>query len=295
MVATGSTTGEQPAPGWDADSAAAAVGQALGPVRRVGVAFSGGVDSTVLLALCARVRGPANTIAILAVSESLPVDEATAARSIAESIGVRVVEIRTRELDLEQYRANGPDRCFFCKDELFTRIDQQVLAAHELDAVAYGENADDVRRLDRPGARAASDHGVLRPLARAGLTKAQVRAVARQLGLPNADKPAAPCLASRIPHHEPVTAEKLRQVEQAESALRALGFSDLRVRHHGTWARVELAHDDVPRAMVEPMHGAVIGAVRECGFPAVTIDPRGIRSGAFTMALVGGPELPAAG
>ena len=155
-------------------------------------------------------------------------------------IGVPLVEVVTHEGENPAYRANGPDRCFHCKDELFTRISDEVVARYGLTAVAYGENADDIARPDRPGSQAATNHRVLRPLADAGLTKADVRAVARALELPCADKPAAPCLASRIPHFEEVTPEKLRQVEAAESALRDLGFPESRVRHHGDVARIEL-------------------------------------------------------
>jgi uncharacterized protein len=160
------------------------------------------------------------------------------------------------------------------------------VAAHRLDAVAYGENADDARRPDRPGSRAATTHAVLRPLADLGLTKADVRALARELGLSVADKPAAPCLASRIPHHEPVTPEKLRQIDRAEAALRALGLTDLRVRHHGDVARVELLAEDLPRAVAEPLRTQLVAAVRSAGFRFVTVDLAGIQSGAFTLPLV---------
>ncbi len=175
---------------------------------------------------------------------------------MAADIGVPLVEIVTHEGDNAAYRANGPDRCFYCKDELFTRISDEVAARYGLTAVAYGENADDAARPDRPGSRAAGNHRVLRPLADAGLTKADVRAVARALGLASADKPAAPCLASRIPHFQEVTPEKLRQVEAAESALRALGFPELRVRHHGEVARIELPVDDLVRAVAEDVRRA---------------------------------------
>ena len=172
----------------------------------------------------------------------------------------------THEGDNAAYRANGPDRCFHCKDELFTRISDDVVAAHGLDAVAYGENADDAVRPDRPGARAATNHRVLRPLADAGLTKADVRELARAWSLPCADKPAAPCLASRIPHHEEVTPEKLGQIDQAEAALRALGFADLRVRHHGDIARLELPLPDLVRAATDPVREQVRRAVLTAGF-----------------------------
>ena len=250
------------------------------------MAFSGGVDSSVLLALAARALGPGRTLAIIGVSASLAADEHRAARAVAADIGVPVVEVVTHEGDNPAYRANGPDRCFHCKDELFTRISDEVAARYGLSAVAYGENADDTVRPDRPGARAASNHSVLRPLADVGLTKDEVRAVARELGLASADKPAAPCLASRIPHFEEVTPEKLRQVDAAESALRALGFPDSRVRHHGEVARVELPVADLVRAVSEPTRALIHQAVRSAGFRFVALDVAGIQSGAFTLPLV---------
>jgi uncharacterized protein len=152
--------------------------------------------------------------------------------------------------------------------------------------VAYGENADDARRPDRPGAQAATHHRVLRPLADAGLDKAAVRRIARVLSLPCADKPAAPCLASRIPHFEEVSPEKLAQVEAAEAGLRALGFDECRVRHHGDVARLELAADDLVRAVSPGLRDAVRSTVTAAGFRFVAVDLAGIQSGAFTLPLV---------
>ena len=184
------------------------------------------------------------------------------------------------------YRANGPDRCFHCKDELFARIDEEVVDRHGLAAVAYGENADDVLRPDRPGARAATDHGVLRPLADAGMGKAEVRGVARSLGLVSADKPAAPCLASRIPHGTEVTPERLGQVERAEAALHDLGLGDVRVRHHGDVARLEVSPELLPALVEAPRRAEVLAAVRAAGFRFVAVDLAGLQSGAFTLPLV---------
>ena len=259
-------------------------GQVAG-IGRLGVAFSGGVDSATLLALAVRALGAGHVVALLGVSPSLAADERAAAHDVARYIGVPIVEVETYEGDRPEYRANGPDRCFHCKDELFSTIGAEVLDRHGLDRIAYGENADDVRRPDRPGAQAATRHRVLRPLADAGLDKAAVRRVARALALPCADKPAAPCLASRIPHHEPVTPAKLAQVEAAEKALRTLGFTDCRVRHHGDVARVELPAEEIARAAAdlrEDVHRAVVAA----GFRFVTVDLAGIQSGAFTLPLV---------
>jgi uncharacterized protein len=268
------------------DSTLSRLARLLDSIDRLGVAYSGGVDSSVLLGLSARVLGPANVVAVLGVSASLAGDEREAAHDVAAGIGVRVVEVATREDEVAAYRANGPDRCFHCKNELFTRISDEVVARLRLDAVAYGENADDARRPDRPGARAATEHQVLRPLADLGLTKSDVRALAAELGLPNADKPAAPCLASRIPHFSQVDPEKLAQVEAAEHAVRALGFVDCRVRHHGEVARVELLAEDLVRAVSPDLRPQLLQAVREAGFRFVTVDLAGIQSGAFTLPLV---------
>jgi len=264
----------------------AGVTDRLAGIGRLGVAFSGGVDSSVLLALAVRALGADRVVAILGVSPSLAADERATAHQVARHIGVAVVEVATHEGELAAYRANGPDRCFHCKDELFTRITDEVVVAHRLDAVAYGENADDARRPDRPGARAAGNHRVLRPLADAGLDKAAVRGIAHALALPCADKPAAPCLASRIPHFADVTPEKLRQVERAEAALRRMGFAELRVRHHGEIARIELPAGDLVRAVTDPLRGAIRDAVVAAGFRFVTVDLTGVQSGAFTLPLV---------
>jgi uncharacterized protein len=269
-----------------ARDAADRVAALVAGTARLGVAFSGGVDSAVLLALAARTLGRDGVLAVLGVSPSLAADERSAAHDVAAFIGVPVVEVATHEGENPAYRANGPDRCFHCKDELFTRISDEVVAAHGLAAVAYGENADDAHRPDRPGARAATQHRVLRPLAAAGLDKAMVRRIARELALPCADKPAAPCLASRIPHFDEVSPAKLAQIEAAEKALRALGFTDSRVRHHGDVARIELLAADLPRAVAPGMREAVQRAATDAGFRFAAVDLAGIQSGAFTLPLV---------
>ena len=273
-----------------------AMQERLAGVARLGVAFSGGVDSSVLLALAVHALGPDRVLAVLGVSASLAADERTAAHRVAAHVGAPVVELPTFEADRPAYRRNGPDRCFHCKDELFDRISQEVVARYGLTAVAYGENADDARRPDRPGARAAAEHAVLRPLADAGLDKAAVRRIARALGLPCADKPAAPCLASRIPHHSEVSPEKLAQVERAEAGLRRLGLGDLRVRHHGEVARLEVPVEELPVLVTPAVRDQVVRVVRAAGFRFVSLDLAGIQSGAFTLPLVGvregqvGPE-----
>ncbi|GAA3725363.1 ATP-dependent sacrificial sulfur transferase LarE [Spinactinospora alkalitolerans] len=266
---------------------AADLGSGSAGSGRIGVAFSGGVDSSVLLALAVYALGRARTVAVLGVSPSLAAEEWRQARDVAHFVGVPLIEVETREQERLDYRRNGPDRCFHCKDELFTRISHEVVAEHGLTAVAYGENADDARRPDRPGARAATDHAVLRPLADAGIDKAAVRRIARALALPCADKPAAPCLASRIPHFSDVTPEKLAQVETAEAELRRLGLEDLRVRHHGDVARLEVPIANIVAVAGDPLREKVLRAVRSAGFRFVALDLAGIQSGAFTLPLAG--------
>ena len=253
---------------------------------RVGVAYSGGVDSTVLAALTARAVGHENTVLLLGVSPSLAKRERRLAHRQAEQLGLRLVEVATNELANPDYAANPVDRCYHCKDELFSVLDTKVVDELGLDAIAYGENADDAARPDRPGSRAAKEHRVLHPLAEAGVTKADVRSIAVELGLSSALKPAAPCLASRIPHGEPVSAEKLHAVDLAEDAVLAAGFSDCRVRHHGTIARIEVPSDEFHLVADEGLRTRLLTQVRAAGFDHATLDLGGIQSGKFTLTLL---------
>ncbi len=264
-----------------------AVAAQLRGMQRLGVAYSGGVDSAVLLALAVRALGAENVIALLGVSPSLARRERRLAHQVAAVIGAPVVEVITQEGENPDYQKNDAARCFHCKDELFTRIVDEFVGAQSLDAVAYGENADDATRHDRPGAGAATRHRVLRPLSVAGITKAQVREIARALALPVADKPAAPCLASRIPFGQQVTPEKLRQIDDLEDAVYAQGFSDCRVRHHGAVGRIELPENELPRALEPQVRAALLAAGKETGFTHVTIDLDGIRSGLFSLQIIG--------
>ena len=267
-----------------------AVSGELAGVGRLGVAYSGGVDSACLLALAVRALGADSVVALLGVSPSLARRERRLAHQVADVIGARVLEVPTREGENPDYQKNDGTRCYHCKDELFTRIDDDVVGAQQLDAVAYGENADDATRHDRPGAGAATRHQVLRPLSGVGMTKSQVREVARQLSLPVADKPAAPCLASRIPFGQQVTPEKLRQIDDLEDAVYEQGFSDCRVRHHGAVGRIELPTEELPRAMEPAIREALVAAGKETGFQHVTLDLDGIRSGLFSLQILGRGE-----
>lgn len=263
-----------------------AVSTQLQGIGRLGVAYSGGVDSATLLGLAVRALGPGNVVALLGVSPSLARRERRLAHQVAAVIGAEVIEVHTHEGENPDYQKNDGSRCFHCKNELFTRIDDEVVEAHRLDAIAYGENADDATRRDRPGAGAATRHRVLRPLSTAGITKQQVRDIAGDLSLPVADKPAAPCLASRIPFGQQVTPEKLRQIDDLEDAVYEQGFSDCRVRHHGEVGRIELLTDELPRAMEPQIRSALVAAGKEAGFTHVTIDLDGIRSGLFSLQII---------
>lgn len=225
----------------EAASAADGVANVLAGTRSVAVAFSGGVDSSVVVALAGRALGREAVVAVLGVSPSLATDERVMARETAADLGVRLVEVVTYEMDDPRYVANAGDRCYFCKHELYTRSFVEVVAREGVELLVNGETADDARRSDRPGRRAAEELGVRSPLAEAGIGKQTVRAVARALGLNVWDKPAAPCLASRIPVHQPVTIGGLARVERAERELHALGLQELRVRHLGSLARLELS------------------------------------------------------
>lgn len=264
----------------------AAVSSALSGVERLGVAFSGGVDSATLLAIAVQALGHDRVVALLGVSASLAGRERRIAHQVAAHIGVEIVEFETNELQLAEYRRNDADRCFHCKNTLFTVISDRLVDELGLTAVAYGENADDAQATDRPGQAAARHHRVLRPLAECGVDKAAVRRIANAFHLPVAQKPATPCLASRIAPHAEVTEAKLLQVEQVEAAIFELGFEDVRVRHLGTAARVELPKEQVHLASQDGVRQQIVNAALAAGFERVTLDLNGLQSGAFARALL---------
>jgi pyridinium-3,5-biscarboxylic acid mononucleotide sulfurtransferase len=252
---------------------------ALGSVM---VAYSGGTDSAFLAYTAHRVLGP-RMLAVIADSASLPRKELAAAVEFAESHGIPLEVITTEELSNPDYQRNDAQRCFHCKSELFTRMEQErerLGFAH----IAYGMNLDDRGEL-RPGQRAAAMHGALAPLVTAQLTKAEIRQLARAAGLELADKPASACLSSRIEYGRPVTAEALLQVERAEDALHELGFRQVRVRHHGELARVEIARTEMARALSMEALDEITDAVRAAGFLYVTLDTQGYRSGSMNDVL----------
>jgi len=242
------------------------------------VAFSGGVDSTFVLAVAREVLGDA-AVALTAHSPSVPASEREEARRLAARLGARHVVRGSREGEDPRYRANPVDRCYFCKSELF-RICHEVARAEGLAAVLDGFNADD-RADHRPGRRAGLEHGVRSPLADAGLGKAEIRALSEAMGLPTWDKPQMACLASRIPYGTEVTPERLARVERAEARLRALGFRELRVRHHGDLGRVELGDAELAEGFRRECE--VLAAVESAGFARAVLDREPYRSGRLNV------------
>lgn len=250
------------------------------------VAFSGGADST-LVAWAAHSALPGRALAVTARSESLAPGEAEAAQQVAARIGIRHEEIAYSELAIPGYAANPPERCYLCKGELFGRL--AVLANQRGFAVVLdGTNADDLGDY-RPGRRAAGDAGVRSPLAELGWSKSDIRAALKTLDLPVWSKPSAPCLSSRVPYGEPITADKLAQVGRAEAALRELGFAELRVRHHGAVARLEVPRDAMARLLAAGMADEVVRRVKDAGFVFVAVDLEGFRSGSLNR-LLGDPS-----
>jgi uncharacterized protein len=246
------------------------------------VAYSGGVDSAFLAATAHRVLG-SRMLAVLADSASLARRDMEQASAFAYSIGMPMQVVATEELDRPEYARNDANRCFHCKDELFA-VMQALGARLGFASIAYGMNSDDTRDF-RPGQRAAEEHDVLAPLAEAGLTKIEIRGLAKAAGYPLWDRPAAPCLSSRVEYGRTVTREVLSQVERAEESLRELGFRELRVRHHGELARVEIARAELPRALSIEMLDSISAALKQAGFQYVTLDCTGFRSGSMNAIL----------
>ena len=246
------------------------------------VAYSGGVDSAYLAATAHRVLGD-KMLAVLADSASLARKDLEQACEFALSLGMPLQVVATEELDNPDYARNDANRCFHCKDELFTTM-KALGARLDFNSIAYGMNADDTRDY-RPGQRAAKEHEVLAPLAEAGMTKAEVRALAKAAGYSLWDRPAAPCLSSRVEYGRTVTRGVLEQVEKAEESMRQLGFRELRVRHHGELARVEIARNELPRALSMEMLDSITAALKQAGYLYVTIDTTGFRSGSLNAIL----------
>ncbi len=251
---------------------------------RVLTAYSGGVDSTLVAAAARRALGRANAPAAIGDSASLPRAELEQARQLAKDLDIELIEVQPGEQSDPHYLANAGDRCYFCKTHLYAAL-REVARNRQIDWIANGTNMDDLGDY-RPGLKAADEAGVISPLVEAGMDKAAVRLAAEQLGLPNADKPAAPCLASRLPFGTPVTLARLSQVEQAEDLLRSLGFRGFRVRHHEQVARLEIPWEQVPRLMDEATRRTVVEGLKAAGYRYVTLDLEGFRSGSGNAVLI---------
>jgi uncharacterized protein len=265
----------------------AALHEELRRAGRMIVAFSGGVDSSYLAWAAHRALGD-GALAVTALSASYPASHRAMAERIVGEFGLRHRFVETRELENPDYRANRPDRCYHCKSELFAVLDG-VASELGFDAVAYGVNIDDTRDF-RPGHRAAQEHRVLSPFLDVALSKAEIRELSRAAGLPSAELPASACLSSRLPYGTEVTPERLRQVEAGEEALRGLGFRQVRLRHHGALARVEIDPAELPRALDPAMAARIAAAIRPLGFRFVCLDLEGYRTGALNEVLVATPR-----
>ena len=255
----------------------------LQPLGRLAVAFSGGVDSSVVVAAATQALGVDNVLAVTAKSDTLPERELKEAMNLARLLGVPHSVIKTRELEDNEFCANTPDRCFYCKSELWDKLGE--LAAREgITNIADGVNAGDAVDF-RPGIKAGDEAGVLHPLADIGADKPDVRALARALGLPNWNKPAQACLSSRFPYGTRITAAGLKRVEGAEEFLRAMGLASLRVRNHGDTARIEVPADQIRELVANSKREKIVGALKELGYIYVTLDLEGFRSGSMNEAL----------
>jgi len=246
------------------------------------VAFSGGVDST-FLAKAARDALGDKAVLVTADSETYPASELDEARRLANHLGMRHVVVETRELDNPEYAKNAPNRCFFCKEELFTKL-RPIGAREGVAHLIYGANMDDLGD-HRPGMDAARRMGVRAPLIEAEFWKAEIRELSREFGLPTWQKPSFACLSSRFQYGDAITAEKLRQVDAAEAFVRSLGFRQFRVRHHDLLARLEIAREEMARLWEDGAQDSIVARFRELGYLYVTVDLQGFRSGSANDAL----------
>ena len=261
--------------------------QWLRQVPSVMVAYSGGVDSALLMAAAHHTLNK-NALACIGTSPSYPERELQSALKVAHDLGAQVRIVKTEEHLDPNYAANPGNRCYFCKSELYTRL-KEIADAEGFAVIIDGNNASDLGD-DRPGWLAGRERGIRSPLAELGITKETVRQLARDLGLPVWNKPAMPCTSSRVPHGTPIVPGLLKQIESAESALMAMGFHELRVRHHGDIARIELPPHDLPRAI--ELRDQITAALKHCGYKFITLDLAGLKSGSLHAATVTRPSRP---
>jgi uncharacterized protein len=245
------------------------------------LAFSGGVDSSFLLK--AMKLSGMRTLAVTSVSETMPKKALTEAKAIAEEMGADHLIIKTEELQNESFAVNPPDRCFHCKDELFTKL-SEIAEGGSYRFVFDGSNADDLNDY-RPGRRAAEAHGVRSPLAECGISKNEIRTFSKDLGLSTWDKPSSPCLSSRFPYGRRITAEALARVERAEEYLRSLGLTDLRIRDHGDTARIEVSEELIQQLAAPLLRRDIVVKLKECGYKFIALDLEGYRSGSMNRVL----------
>ena len=251
----------------------------LGPTL---VAFSGGVDSSFLLAMAAAILHD-QVVALMTLSPATPPEDAQQATALAQSLPVRLLTLPHNELAIPAYAANPTNRCYFCKDSLYS-ICRREASRLALRSIADGVNTDDLKDY-RPGLRAATEYGIVHPLVEAQFTKAEIRHASWLLGLPTWNRPASPCLSSRVPYGTRITAAMLAQIAQGEAFLRSLGLKELRVRHHGSSARIEIATEDFPKVLPPEVIRTIAARLRRLGFTAVRLDMAGYTSGVFNVGL----------
>jgi uncharacterized protein len=250
---------------------------------KVMVAYSGGIDSSFVLKLCVDAIGRENVLAVTGASETFTDVELAGAKKFAKSVGVEHVIVTTREIDNPDFRSNPPLRCYHCKKEFYTKL-AEVAKKRGYKYIFDGSNKDDTSDY-RPGRKAAKEIGIISPLIKFGIDKAELRTLARKMGIRIWDKPSNPCLASRVPYGEEITEEKLGMIYKAETFLRNNGFKNVRVRHHGKLARIEVPEKEISKLIKEPLRSRIIKELNKIGFTWVSLDMKGYRTGSLNEIL----------